>query len=101
MTDDERAVKREYLRRWQAAHPGYGRDYMRKWRSEHPERSNAIIARHTAKFKAKKRLANRAYWAKCRRAGVCYACGGAIPKVESSKSVPVEREAREMEVRQF
>lgn len=32
--------RREYMRKWREAHPGYNTEYSRKWREEHRERFN-------------------------------------------------------------
>lgn len=107
MTDDERrAYKRDWMRRWRAsqpkrtekqekrwrsnrrwraAHPGYATEYTRKWRALHPDLERAAVERRQEKI----RKARRAYLAKLRRAGVCYACGGPVPKEKSSRRLPV------------
>lgn len=48
MTDEER---KEYKKRWYAAHPGYNTKYSRKWREKNHERFNELCRNYQAKHR--------------------------------------------------
>jgi len=73
---------RVYMRRWQAAHPGYAAAAVRRRRAEHPEELREYDRdrwHHDREFRRRKRARNRVSTALARgelvRADACESCG--------------------------
>lgn len=56
--------KREYQRRWRAAHPGKSKEYQKAWKSKNPEK----VAKSRKDWSAANKERQREYWRRWREA---------------------------------